>query len=555
MAGSVRLRQLSVNTRYYLLAVLAVGIAVARIASTYHVFTQAMDEPNHIAAGMQLLQDHVYDLEFAHAPVGRVLVAIGPYLEGLRMPETGELPDRGNAILNGNQHYWRNLALARMGTLPFFMLACAVVWCWADHIGGKQAALLGLAVFSLIPPVLAHASLATLDLAAAATVVFALYRFALWLENPSRSTSLWLGVAVALSVLTKFSAVLFLPGCAAVLLGLVLAVNRGKLPWQQTLPKLLAYLCLSAAACWLVVWAGYFFTVYPVLGIPFPGGQAVHGILQLARHNGGGHSAFFLGEWRRTGWWYFFPVLLGVKTPLPFFLLLCGALIVTIPSCRRQMDWRILAPGVCALSILLFCIPSHINIGLRHVLPIYLLLAIMVGFGLSQLPRNTFARGAAAAALVWLLISSLLAHPNYLAYFNELASQQPERIEVDSDLDWGQDLARLAAWLKVRAVNEVSISYFGSADLSHAGLPAFHELRPFQKVTGWVAISAYNRALPSPFAAKRFQTAPTYFSIPSGFQSKSGGPGPFQWLQSYTPLARIGNSIFVYNLPAETASK
>src|SRR5208282_3337684 len=93
--------------------------------------------------------------------------------------------------------------------------------------------------------------------------------------------------------------------------------------------------------------------------------------------------------------------------------------------------------------------------------------------------------------LSWHLVSSVRAHPDYLAYFNEFAGRRPEDVLIDSDLDWGQDLLRLSAALQQRHVDQVSIAYAGSAklDLNNFGLPPFHVLVPHERPTGWIAIS------------------------------------------------------------------
>jgi hypothetical protein len=556
-------------------AVLVVIIGIARIVSTYPEFTQTMDEPVHIACGMQLLQDHVYDLEFLHPPLSRIAVALGPWLAGLRMPEEGEPSQRGNAILNENGNYWRNLALARMGTLPFFVLACAAVWFWSDRLGGKRAALFALVSFTLLPPILAHAGLATTDMAITATLTFALYRFAVWIEQPGWGAAAWVGAGVGLAVLSKFSALLFFPCGVAALLVTGFAADRGTALKRLRIPTLAAQLLIFTAVTYLVICAGYFFTgvpmeprvyrphtkidrefsrhpavralVYAIVETPVPAAQAMRGAADVRNHNRGGHTEFFMGEWSRMGWWDFFPVLFLVKTPVPFLLLLAAAGACLLSA--RQRDWRILAPGACALAIMLACIPVRINIGLRHVLPIYPLLAVLAGCGVSKLWDWKPARVAMAGGLVFLAANSALSHPNYLAYFNWFASSHPEHIEVDSDLDWGQDLARLSNWLRANGVSELALSYFGSVDLDHADLPLFHELEPFKRVSGWIAISAYNRTLPSPFHVTRLTNVPPYFSIPYPFDGRKATEGPFAWLTAYTPVARVGNSIFVYKIP------
>src|SRR5208337_2736316 len=104
------------------------AIAVARIVSTYHVFTQTTDEPAHIATGMEWLQWGSYAFEPLHPPLARVAVALGPYLSGLRLQDHRNLWIEGNELLFANGRYLHNLSLARAGVLPFFLFATFLVW-------------------------------------------------------------------------------------------------------------------------------------------------------------------------------------------------------------------------------------------------------------------------------------------------------------------------------------------------------------------------------------------------------------------------------------------
>jgi 4-amino-4-deoxy-L-arabinose transferase-like glycosyltransferase len=568
---------------YRLAIVLVIGLAVARILATYHVFSQTADEPSDIACGMQILQDRVYTMDVKHPPLGRIVLALGLYFEGARLE--GPLRDYGtepgNKILYFNNNYWHNLALARLGTLPFFLLACVVAWCWSNHLWGKRTALLALLLLTLLPPVLAHAGMATNDMAGAATSFLALYCLTLWIEKPAWGAAARLGAAAGLALASKLSAFLFLPGGAAVLILLCLAVGADSLR-QCPGRKIAGHLALCLAAAYFVLWAGYLFTAAPleasrphavvdralgshpilhdavcaILETRFPAGKVAAGLAGLGGQNKAGQVSFFLGEWRRHGWWYFFPLIFLLKTPLPFLLLAGLGAVFLARSFAARRDWRSIAPVVLAVAVLALAMTSHINVGLRHILVIYPLLALVAGFSASKLwdavRRPMIARGLAVAACAWLAVCSALAHPDYLAYFNCLAGGRPERIEVDSDLDWGQDLARLSNWLRARGVQEVALSYFGTADLTRAQLPTFHELVPYQKTTGWVAISARNRVTPSLFISIPSPpgVAP-FYTVPGDFDVLKPGNGPFDWLLGYQPVGKIGYSIFVYHIDAE----
>ena len=198
------------------------------------------------------------------------------------------------------------------------------------------------------------------------------------------------------------------------------------------------------------------------------------GIGQLAAKNRAGHKCYLLGEVRDTGWWYFFPVALAVKTPIAFLLLLGIGAVAAARAPPGVERGRQLVPLLIACALLLVCLPSRINIGLRHVLPMYPFLAITAGSawrvfscrrGRPGARRSRRCASRLAAARVFAAI------PTTSAYFNELAGQHPERILVDSDLDDGQDLRRLADTLRARHVPVVWLAYAGSATVAEHGLP------------------------------------------------------------------------------------
>ena len=112
-----------------------------------------------------------------------------------------------------------------------------------------------------------------------------------------------------------------------------------------------------------------------------------------------------------------------------------------------------------------------------------------------------------------------------MAYFNPLAGTHPENILCESDLDWGQDLHRLAVRLHALGVQNVSIAYFGTMPLETAGLPAFTSISGREPVTGYVAVSVRDLVMGPP------------------------KDGTFAWLKSVAPIERIGRSIYLYRVP------
>src|SRR5674476_1249546 len=124
---------------------------VARITATYRGLAQTSDETPNIACGMQYLDLGRYDYGAFHPPLARLAIAVGPYLYGARAQK---LPDRwkeGNAVLNSAPRYGKALTLARLGILPFFLLACTIVWLWGRKLLGDWGALAPVFLFTNIP--------------------------------------------------------------------------------------------------------------------------------------------------------------------------------------------------------------------------------------------------------------------------------------------------------------------------------------------------------------------------------------------------------------------
>ena len=210
-----------------------VAIGSARIVSTYPVFNHTIDEPDTIAAGMEYLSTGKYLYEDTHPPLGRVFAAIGPYLAGERFHPGPNSYFEGYRILGRDAHYDRVLALARLGNLPFFWIGSLVVYLWAARIRGPSAALVAVLVYTTIPPVLAHAGLATTDMALGVMTPAAALAALCWAERPDRRRSLAFGALVALACVSKFSAILFLPAGCLAMWALGQVGPRGRPAWQR----------------------------------------------------------------------------------------------------------------------------------------------------------------------------------------------------------------------------------------------------------------------------------------------------------------------------------
>ena len=447
-------------------------IASARIVSTYSVFNHTIDEPDHLAAGMEWLSAGKYLYEDQHPPLARVMGALGPYLAGERWHSGPESYREGYRILGRDSHYDRMLALGRAGILPFFWIASAVVFLWGKRAGGGPAALFATLLFTTLPPVLAHSGLITTDMAAAAWTGAAALASFYWVERPDWQRTVLFGVAFGLACLSKFSAVLFLP--AALVL-----MHRGLL-WRHR--RSLAAVC---AVAFVVVWAGYRFSFARVEYLHFrlPAPRFFTGLQTLWAHNAAGHPSYLLGRRSDSGFWYYYPVALAIKTPLAFLLLAAGAAVT-----RRL---RLSAPLLFCLAILLCALSSRINIGVRHVLPVYVGLSVVGGAVAAAMWRQRVGQWTLAGLLLWHVASGAWQHPDYLAYTNEIAGSHPENFLADSDLDWGQDMKRLGARLHRAGAGEVTFAPFNRTYATLAGdsFPRMLAVDPVRPASGWNAVS------------------------------------------------------------------
>ena len=562
MSESVRARPL-LPIALTLVVLLALGLA----ASTWSTFDQTWDEPEHLAAGLSLLDRGQYVYDIQHPPLARLALALGPYLAGAR--SQGKPPPDGKpeglAILYGSGHYAEYLTLARAGALPFLALLVVMTYVWGRTVLGPWGALVGAAFAATTPVILGHGALATLDVPAAATCLLALYATLRWLETGRWRATLWLGLALGLAFGTKLSALPFCGIGALVLLLLRHWEREGRADAAPPVPPATwvggaALAALGIGAVLTLAYGGRFvyltdqthkfnqalwwlfgdrgtlhdwaYSLFAQVRVPQALQWYLGGIEAVTVHNDTGHLSYLLGEERLNGWWYFYLVALAAKTPLPLQVLGVAGLLMLVRDGWRERDARRLALPAIFVALMSFASAfSHINIGVRHVIVLYPLLAIGAAYTLVQERaerlrspgrlRNLLVAAVLGALVLMQATTLWRAWPDYLAYFNVLVAD-PEHVVVDSDLDWGQDLKRLIARLHALGVPSVALAYSGSADLAREGLPPYQLLKPDERASGWVAVSALARA---------------------------EAPRHFDWLAPYQPRERVGKTIDLYFIP------
>jgi 4-amino-4-deoxy-L-arabinose transferase-like glycosyltransferase len=511
---------------YWAVVTIILILTLARIATTHLTFSQTLDEPVHVAAGHEWLTKGIYHLDFQHPPLPRVLFAL-PFTT-VQTDHPTHPSEYGNDLYAKDNRYIHNVAAARRGNLLFVAVAALALAASTRKLFGDVAACIALLLFVSLPPVLAHGGLATTDMAAAAGFAVAFHALLLWSEQPSMTRSILLGAAIAWGISCKYSFVVFFP----VAMVIVLIARRRFAPGR---------LLVAALVAFVLTWGAFRFSFQTMAEanpqapgiargadvpeqwthVKVPAPDLLLGFLTVRFHNRIGHSAYLLGQVSETGWWYYFPVALAVKTPIPYLLLaLVGAALLLK---RRHRDLLLV---IVAAAILLIAMSSRINIGIRHILPIYIPLSIIAAYAAVELWKlHRGARIAAAAAMLWLMLSSALAHPDYLPWMNALAGKHPQHVLLDSNFDWGQDLWRLARVCRQRGITTLGYAVSTTIRPDAIGITGGHLLDETTPSRGWLLLGEQNLVL-----------------------ARVKNPHAYDWLERH-PYERVGETLRLYHLP------
>ncbi len=426
---------------------------------------------------------------------------------------------------SGNDHF----PLLMTGRAMIALLSVAtglLVFLWSRQLYGDKAALFSLVLYCFSPDTLAHGALVTSDMAATLAFLLSLGLYWRHLHDGGWRLLLLSSLCFGVAWVTKYSAVILLPvfGFLALLRCLDRkALNLGSsrsCSFPGKAAALSASLLVHATVAAGVIWLFYGFRysasnpLYPPaadfshswsvinrsIGTPgillskvaelrllpeaFLYGFAY--VLETIRQR----AAFLNGEYSTTGWPSFFLFTFLYKTPLSLFLILLGVTLVHLRSwlgeaaqglARLREELHRIAPLVCFLLVYwVLSITSHLNIGHRHLLPIYPVLFILCGALFA--PRFT-QRAGVRPALKWTLagifaLEALLVFPNFLSYYNPIAGGPANgwRHLVDSSTDWGQNMPQLANWLRERRAagdkRPAFLSYFGSCSPNYYGIVA-----------------------------------------------------------------------------------
>ncbi len=558
---------------------LVLGVALAWMWEPMHEDTATVDEPNFLGAGYTYWQGQRYFLNVDHPPLMQLWSAFPLLFLDVKMPpgtqeffddvfasyeerwdhrsverqvspaptedfyrypllETGTF---GNRLLYGRENdadallFWGRFMQAIV-TLATGLL----VFLWARSLSNLNGGLLALVVWCFNPLALTFGHLILTDPGIALMLPLAVWMFARFLESPGRRTALVAGLAFGGALLTKFTAVILVP-----IFGALLAVAwwRVRAIREEPVRKLFGNLFFLAAVAWIAVllFYGPHWLPAPPLSVEDAHRLRVpewfirlrwllipreffKGLTVVLLHAGRGQQAYLFGQWSDKGWWYYYPVAMTIKTPLALLLLLVGAIVMAL---RRVRQWRFSeAVPLIAATVFLGCaMMNKANIGIRHILPLYSLLAVVIGSELSR--TGTRGRITSWILAAWLVVAAFLAHSDCGTYFNEIVGGPAHGQDYLVDTDWGQNGKRLKVWMQQNHIAHIYLDCIGIPPaIQYLNIPSdivtTTQARNLQN--GYLVVSASRLMLPD-----------------------------YSWLRATrAPLARIGNTLFVYMMSASS---
>jgi hypothetical protein len=546
------------------LFLLAVMLITAVFSARHDSLT--FDERAHIAAGYSYLSHQDFRLNPEHPPLIKDLAALPLLFLNLHFPsasqnwlqDSGPPPwwvqfDVGTEFIyqSGNQPeqivFWSRI--------PMIGLTLALGWFlffWARKLMGNAGALGALGLYAFSPTFLAHGRLVTTDVGAALGAVLVLYFWLEFLKAPTKLAIAKTGIALGLALLMKFTLILLIP-----FLGLVTIVKNIRYVPHAILIGLAAFV--------FVIWPVYQLHIlnYPperqvrdtiadmqpgevqfyeqIFAIEFADdsflrapSQFFRGVLMALQRGQFGNTVYFMDHIKAGAFVSYFPIVYLTKVPLAFHILTALG-IAGLWLARKKIPFDIWVLTAFAAIYWAVALSGSLNIGIRHLLVLFPLIYLIVMWGIAQLPQRKNIRAGIALLFAAYIGTSLAAFPDYIPYYNELAggTKNGYTVAVDSNYDWGQDFHHLLRFVEQNKIEQIHLDYFGGESPRYWLDDKYIQLDPKNPPTkGWAAVSV-NQLMGG--IAKPVE----------GFDQEIGY---YNWLTQHEPVARAGNSIFIYNL-------
>lgn len=430
---------------------------------------------------------------------------------------------------------------ARLPLLIFPVLSAILLWWWARQLFTPAVGLLCAALWMLEPTALGHGVVFKNDHASAFGYLLFFYSAWRFWHTPSLASVTWMSLAAAIAILTKLSMLVLLP---LVPLLALLGLRRSRLKTIAaaiTLTLLIPYVIAFAACQFEITKRQDMIIDYKWMPFPAPYWVGIQALLwNTAKEN----AVYLLGERRSWGDHRYFVIASLVKTPEPLLILLAAGIVIQLRRLRRHAvrmeDLFWLLPGLGYLTLASL---SPLQLGFRLVLPCLPFAILLCGPGLEWLAQNRrrwLLIPTAAALIIPLVIPLVIYYPYYLSYFNAASGGPKNGLHylADSNLDWGQDLRELRAYVNRHQLPRISLSYLG----------ADNALAYFQGRMNWIE---------PPFSEtgkriRTFQPTPGIYAISANLIAGQFFEPPYrdyyQAFRKMKPIGYAGYSIYIYEV-------
>ena len=551
-------RQLSRRATIFIFTAL---ILIYAAQLSYHVFrtSATFDEPIHILAGYRYWECGDYGINPEHPPLLKLIASIPARFQQVESTPAScgsQLTPKWEGFKKGGQFLSTNgveriLVPARLAAASMSLILAVLVFLMAREMFGDVEALVASALLAFEPNLIAHGSLVTTDMALTTTTVGAVYALYRYLSQPGLARLLLTGVAVGLMLASKHSAILMLPILFLLLIGdsLLARWTRAKsdVTHRQNLYHFAAYVAVVLIG-FVVLWAFYRFRYAALPGsVNNSVTLSTGGLLELILRSrifpesygygladvvlGGRRSTFLLGHVYSTGQWFYFPVAFTIKTSIALLLLIPFALNRKLYRNHARSMLFLLLPVVIYFGISMM---SGLNIGVRHILPVYPSLMIVAAAGAcASVRRNRIFLIPLIALLIFHIAASWRTAPNYIAFANDFwgGTNNTWRLLHESNVDWGQNLAAVEMYSKGESTGDCWLAYFGSGELAY-----LNQRCRLMPALGWTLTDRISEPVPPIVEGTIFLSPSVLPPLDTRYEA----------VAQTSPQAIIGGSILVY---------
>jgi tetratricopeptide (TPR) repeat protein len=569
----LRLTETQARTGFVvLLALLAFQLAWAAKRNSI-----TWDEDDHIYAGYMSLRHGDFGLNPEHPPLVKQLAALPTLPMTLKMPLLKGREFKHEAFLGGQDFIFRNdaetvLFRARMAAALLTILLATLIFFAAREMFGSGAGLVALALFVFDPNVLAHGAVVGTDMGLSCFMFATVYAFYRYVKAPSLGRLILVGIALGLTFASKHTGILLVP--ILLLLSLTEIFHKGETvegtdsAGKRAGRLAIAFVVISALAL-TTLWAVYGFR-YAARGDGLamnpPLAESIHHMSRareirlletVARYHllpesyvygladvrimSDYYTSYLFGKIYPHGIWFYFPAAFAIKSTLPLLFLL--GLTVWMIATGRLRCWRevlfLTIPPAVHLAV---AMSAGMNIGLRHILPMYPFLYALAGGAAAKLMENGRKWIYAVAALVlFQVITTTRVFPAYMAYANELwgGPSRTYKYLSDSNVDWGQQLKSTKTYLERKGIKDCWFIYFaeGPVRMKDYGIPC----KPLVTIgTLWLDEEL---DIPPSVDGSVLISAGTL----SGFEFGPGPLNPYEVFKLRQPTDVIDYAVFVFN--------